>query len=688
MLLASVICAAIAGLLAMLAMLGYVFALPDLIRVSIGLEGMSPLTSAAILGLAAAVAASTRNRPRLMLAGTVLAILAAGASIIARLANGRETASLWVGTRLFHLQSGAIGQTSIATALCVLLVAAALLLRRNAALADWAAGAALVISGIALLGYFYGVEELYKLPMFNNMALNTAFALLLLSVATLLAEPTRGWASVIGSAAPGGGATRRQLSFVALPIFAAKLLLLATAALQVGPAVAMALLVTVTILPLAVLILRDGRVLNALDRERRDKIRLQNDMTTEMADRLARQADELARQSDERARAEAALNRTQRLEVVGQLTGGIAHDFNNLLTSIRGNLELLQKRLPEGDERLRRYVDNAAAATSKGAKVTAQLLAFSRSQHMDVRAVELDPVLTSARELIGNALGPNITLELHLDTRDVWVSTDPDQLELAILNLAVNARDAMPGGGQIRLESALQAAPLAVPGEAETHAVIRVTDTGVGMTEQVASQAVEPFFTTKERGKGTGLGLAQVYGFVRQCGGDLRIVSAPGRGTCVEMMFRCTAPVHSAPTPVTSEATPDDEAARGRQVLVIDDDDGVRVVIADALAAAGFQVIQAADGQSGLAALAQSNAVAAVIDFLMPGLNGAEVARLAQQQRPGLPIVFVSGYSDTMALDGITGAVVLRKPFEVEALRRALQSVLHGRSAQDGQPSS
>jgi CheY-like chemotaxis protein len=346
--------------------------------------------------------------------------------------------------------------------------------------------------------------------------------------------------------------------------------------------------------------------------------------------------------------------------------------------AVRGNLELMQRKLSPEEERLHRYLENAVAATDKGTKVTSQLLAFSRSQKLQVRPVELDPVLNSARELIGSSLGPLIDVTLALDTATAWALTDPDQLELAILNLAVNARDAMPNGGTLRIESGPCRTRLSDEADEASYISIRVIDDGAGMPEEVAAHAIEPFFTTKERDKGTGLGLAQVYGFVRQCGGDLRIISAVGAGTSVELLLRCAEPaLEPAPAGFSRDETFAARSDVGREVLVVDDDDAVRAIIVDALTGAGFQVHEASSGEAGLSLLASIAPVAAVIDFLMPGMNGAEVARLAQQRLPGLPIVFVSGYSDTVALDGIAGAVVLRKPFGIGALDRALSSVLH-----------
>ena len=671
-------CAAAAALTAGVALAGYALDILTLATVSPGLRGMSPLTATGILALAFGAITATRGAPRFSGVGIAVAMAVSVAVMAAHGAFGHDALSPWLGAELFRLSPERVGQTSLATALAIAAVAFALAIRRKApVIADLTAGLALILSSTALLGYLYGVGDLYRFALFNSMGLNTAVALALLALAALFVESDTGAAAILGSEDAAGAATRRQLCFTLLPVAAGFVLLKATHAERLGPAFAMALLVIITVAPLVILVLRDGRVLQTLDRERRAKLAIQERLTAEMGEKLEAQAAALAHEGEERTKAEAAMYRAQRMEAVGQLTGGIAHDFNNLLMAIRGNLELLGHRLPGGEDRLRRYLDNATAATDKGAKITAQLLAFSRSQRLDIRPVELDPVLMASRELIGNALGPDISLNLTLGTAGAWARTDPDQLELAILNLAVNARDAMPEGGVIRIESSACEPLLASEHDQTKYVAVWVIDTGMGMTEEVSAQAVEPFFTTKELGKGTGLGLAQVYGFVRQCGGDLRIISKLGRGTTVEMLLPCAEPVAAVESKrPRANAADSIGTAKGRQVLVIDDDDGVRAVIVDALRSAGFVVIEASDGESGLALLDRTSPAAAVIDFLMPGMNGAEVARVAQQRRPGLPIVFVSGYSDTVALDGIAGAVVLRKPFDMAGLDRALASVL------------
>jgi signal transduction histidine kinase len=369
----------------------------------------------------------------------------------------------------------------------------------------------------------------------------------------------------------------------------------------------------------------------------------------------------------ELAAAQDALRQSQKMEAIGQLTGGIAHDFNNLLMAIGGNLQIVGKRLDEGHP-ARRFVENAARAAEKGSKLTSQLLAFSRTQKMNIRPLELDPVLRNANNLLGNALGPSVIVELDLDAGDCWASADPDQLELAILNLALNARDAMPDGGLLRIESKT---------DHSNYLFIRVIDTGAGMTTEVASHAIEPFFTTKERGKGTGLGLAQVYGFVRQCGGDLRIDSQVGLGTTIELRLPCVGEPSSMAAAPQAPAMPKSGPGDGKVVLVIDDDDSVRAVLVETLSSAGFQVVEASGGEEGLRHLQTVTPAAAIIDFIMPGMNGDEVARRLQRAVPDLPIIFVSGYFDTLALDGISGAVVLRKPFNIEGLNQAVSAALN-----------
>jgi CheY-like chemotaxis protein len=386
---------------------------------------------------------------------------------------------------------------------------------------------------------------------------------------------------------------------------------------------------------------------------------------------------DLEAQTAERHNAEQALMHAQKMEAIGRLTGGVAHDFNNLLMAIDGAFQLLDKRLEPGHAG-RKYVEAGRQATARGVKVTSQLLAFSRTQKLDLRPTEICGAVRAGASIFAHALGPTISLDLDLAEGEAWALTDPDQLELALINLALNARDAMPDGGRVTLGVSRQE-----PAGAASRLDLWMRDGGVGMTPDVAAQALEPFFTTKERGKGTGLGLAQVYGFAHQCGGEVTLESTPGAGTTVRIGLPAT-----TLRPVASDAEaagsgdPPEHAARidELRLLVVDDDDAVRQVLVDGLRLEGFEVAEAADGASGLEALEREVPDALVLDFAMPGMNGAEVAQRARALRSDLPIVFCSGYSDTLALEGVEDAPILRKPISVSVLGRTVSDLIARRA--------
>ncbi len=368
-------------------------------------------------------------------------------------------------------------------------------------------------------------------------------------------------------------------------------------------------------------------------------------------------------QINEKFKAEQALMQAQKMEAIGRLTGGVAHDFNNLLAAVIGNLQLLQRRI-ETDAPHRRFVDNALEAANRGAKVTGQLLAFSRTQRMSLEPVEVDETLSRGDALLRHALGPDVELNIKLGWAGAWSNTDATQLELAVLNLIVNARDALPAGGEIRLRTVVDAGRI----------VIEVADDGFGMSEDDLARAAEPFFTTK-KGTGSGLGLAQVYGFARQSGGNCEITSKLGGGTRVRILLPQIEPPNIEPAPAIVEPTRTD-TQRTLTVLVVDDDDLVRRSLCDGLASEGFIVLEAADGPAGLALLDAERPDALVLDYAMPVMTGAEVARRAQAKYPHLPIVFCSGYSDSLALDEIGAAMVLKKPITIEDLSRAVWTVV------------
>jgi PAS domain S-box-containing protein len=387
----------------------------------------------------------------------------------------------------------------------------------------------------------------------------------------------------------------------------------------------------------------------------------------------------LKRQVEERTveleSAQEQLRQSQKMEALGQLTGGIAHDFNNLLTVVVGGLDLIAKQVQ--DERLLRYANNALSAAERGARLTAQLLAFSRVQRLEVKPTYVAPLIEEMRPLLRNVLGPGIQKKFDLDPYLTPVLADPTQLEVAVLNLAINARDAMPDGGTLTFSSRkrrLLNDPELEPG---TYMELSITDTGEGMTAEVQERAFDPFFTTKEVGKGTGLGLSMVYGMARQSGGTARIESKPGGGTTVRLYFRRADRDGEVPA---SGGKTGEELRRSRgaaTVLVIDDDEDVRHFIASSLEEYGHEVIEAADGVEGIERFGANQPDLVIIDYVMPGLSGAEVAGHILATRPDQRIMFVSGYNETDAIRRIApDANILAKPFRAAALEEAVRGAM------------
>jgi PAS domain S-box-containing protein len=382
-----------------------------------------------------------------------------------------------------------------------------------------------------------------------------------------------------------------------------------------------------------------------------------------------------ARDITELKAAQEQLRQSQKMEALGQLTGGIAHDFNNLLTVVVGGLDIVAKRAP--DPKLKRYAENALAAAERGARLTGQLLAFSRVQRLEVQPTYVAPLIENMRPLLRNVLGPGITKNFDLDQAMIPVMADPTQLEVAVLNLAINARDAMPEGGELSFSSK----PVRVRGEPDLapgdYIELTIADTGVGMPPEVLERAFEPFFTTKEVGKGTGLGLSMVYGMARQSGGAARIESTPGKGTAVKLLFRKADGAVSEAAPGIEEPHAAAPRPAPASILVIDDDPDVRGFIVEALEEQGYNVREAANGREGIAEVEREAPDLIVLDFIMPGLSGAEVARRVRDRLPDQPILFVSGYSETEAVKRIApDAPVLAKPFRAEALHKAVRGAL------------
>ncbi|MGE3626804.1 MAG: response regulator [Hyphomicrobiales bacterium] len=369
------------------------------------------------------------------------------------------------------------------------------------------------------------------------------------------------------------------------------------------------------------------------------------------------------RDLEERRQAEQMVIQTQKLEALGRLTGGVAHDFNNLLTVIVGGLDLLLKR--EMDTKARRLATHALEAAHRGERLVRQLLAFSRGQVIQIGPVDLRVIFANLETLLARTLGSRMQLHIGIDPAVRWVTSDADQLELAIVNLALNARDAMPDGGSLTIS--------AWPHSALARSVeIVVRDTGVGMTPEVAERAMEPFFTTKPKGQGTGLGLPQVFGITRQSGGDMDIRSVPGKGTSIIL----TLPVADAPAEQAGAGSGVLPKGR-RRVLVVDDDEKVRGTMAEVLRDAGHVVVHARDGTAALEMLRKSRPDLLLTDYSMPGMTGAELARRARDIWDDLPVVIVSGYADAATLSReAPRTTLLSKPFTPRKLVEAANAAL------------
>ena len=400
-------------------------------------------------------------------------------------------------------------------------------------------------------------------------------------------------------------------------------------------------------------------------------------LVTDVTDRLRTEA--------QLREAQDALRQSQKMETVGQLTGGIAHDFNNLLQIVSGNLDILCRRMPNEAAPLRRYAERAMLGAERAATLTQRLLAFSRRQPLAPKPTDVNRLLPSMSELLHRTLGETIEVEAVLPPRIWLVETDQNQLENAILNIAINARDAMPDGGKLTLEtknthldeSYAEQNPGVIPGQ---YVVICISDTGIGMDAETAARAVEPFFTTKEVGKGTGLGLSMVYGFIKQSGGHLKIYSEPGEGTTVNIYLPRLVGHAAVSEEKEQLATP--VGGEAETILVCEDDEDVRAYSAEVLRELGYRVLEAGNGAEALAHLRNGNPKVDLLftDVVLPGgMTGAELAREAARVDPTLKILFTTGYARNAIvhhgrLD--PGVQLLTKPFSYTDLAGRIREIL------------
>jgi signal transduction histidine kinase/CheY-like chemotaxis protein len=416
-------------------------------------------------------------------------------------------------------------------------------------------------------------------------------------------------------------------------------------------------------------------------------VRLSNRRFLEVAaaqEELTRKNAALMREIETREKAESQVRQMQKMEAVGQLTGGIAHDFNNMLAVITSAMNLVQRKLARGDHDIGKFIEATVDAASRAAGLTQRLLAFSRQQPLAPQVVDANRLVAGMSDLLHRTLGGSIRIETVL-AGGLWrTHADPSQLENAILNLAVNARDAMDENGRLTVETAnayLDDAYAAAHAEvrAGQYVMIAVTDTGSGMSPEVIAKAFEPFFTTKPTGKGTGLGLSQVFGFIKQTGGHVKIYSEPGEGTTVKLYL----PRHFGDEQIQqARALPAQTQQPTETILVVEDDERVRSATVDAMRELGYTVVHAGGGQQALQKLADNPTVALMFtDIVMPGMNGRRLADEAAKLRPGLKVIFTTGFTKNAVVHN--GALdhdvhFLAKPFTLEQLAAKLRELLDG----------
>jgi len=399
--------------------------------------------------------------------------------------------------------------------------------------------------------------------------------------------------------------------------------------------------------------------------------------------KVAERTAELNAEIANRARVEAALRQSQKMEAIGQLTGGIAHDFNNMLTGVIGSLDIVRMRLASGKTGdIGQFVQLALASANRAASLTQRLLAFSRRQSLDSKPIDINGLVDSLGDLLTRTMGERISVQLELDPQLPAGVADASELESAILNLAINARDAMPEGGRLQVQTRLtnldasQVAgkPALKPGR---YVVISVSDTGVGMAPELVEKVFEPFFTTKPLGQGTGLGLSMVYGFAQQSGGEVRIHSTPDVGTTVNLYLPATEQEAAAPEP---EAAGIDSNGEGQCVLLVEDDEAVRTLVRVVLEQLGYVALEAPEALVAIPILASARRIDLMIsDVGLPGMDGRELAEVARKHRPELPILFATGYAENAAIRASflgSNMAMITKPFTVELLANKVGEML------------
>jgi PAS domain S-box-containing protein len=383
----------------------------------------------------------------------------------------------------------------------------------------------------------------------------------------------------------------------------------------------------------------------------------------------------------ERAQAEEALRHAQKMDAIGQLTGGIAHDFNNMLTGVLGALDLIQRRVAAGRVgEIDRYINAAVTSANRAAALTHRLLAFARRQSLNACPVDVNRMVVSMEELLRRTIGESIELKIDLAAQLPMTHTDEHQLENALLNLVINARDAMPDGGRLSIRSRLASIAVAQDGlPTGQYIQLSVEDTGSGISADVIGQVFDPFFTTKPIGQGTGLGLSMVYGFINQSGGHVQLDSVESQGTQIHLYLPRHLDTGQGVVEVADLLSPP-RAIQGERVLVVEDEAAVRMLVVDVLRELGYSTLEAADSESALPLLQSGERIDLLVsDVGLPGLNGRQLAEIARQHRPGLRVLFMTGYARNAQVRGDflePGMDMLTKPFTVEELAQRVRQMI------------
>ena len=653
-------------LLGFLVLLGWVFHVGVLTTVLPGRITMKPNTAIGFLFLGISLFLSTRSRRS---RGAQLGC-AISASIVISL--GLLTlleylfhADLGIDQLLFKdvVQLSYPGRMAHITAFNFCLGGCSVLLlalaEKQARLSQGLAAVTGLSAVFAIIGYLYGVPLLYGSIEYTSMALHTGIGFLIGSLSVLFCRPDHGLMSVLTSSYPGGWLARKLLPVAALAPSALGALCIHSQLFASDMRLGIASLVVAQIVLFAAMVWGLAFVLNRSEAEK-------------------------AVAQDALARSEKLLQQSQKMEAIGLLAGGVAHDFNNLLAVINGYSDLLLERpdLPSTD---RRSLEQIKQAGTSAASLTRQLLMLSRQQVVEPVVLNINQTVGNLDKMLRRLIKENIEFSFVLDPQLDRVKADPGQIEQIVLNLVVNARDAMPGGGTLRIQTknveriAPQAAPGALPGR---FVLLEVTDTGSGMDQQTQAHIFEPFFTTKPVGKGTGLGLATVYGIVKQSNGHIEVQSTLGRGSSFQIFLPSEAQASTAAEPGKEAA---DAVFSGETVLVVEDAEPLRLLICEALKSSGCTVLSAPEAQEALRILNQQTGVIhmLVTDVIMPGMNGPALAKQVRELRPGIKILYMTGYSGEFVRSDmlIPGVSFIQKPFTPADLRRKIRKMLSDRPA-------